>query len=433
MKRNHKWVTSTFRTFILLTILMASQVGLSKKIGDIRVYFNHGVDTTYAIDDKNFARENVNLEKVLFQAIEKAKDQVLVAVYTQNLLRVAELLVAKRKTGVDVRVILDGEVVDGAGEPATNSTTADNKKYIEILRNGNVPIRFLGDRSYLMHNKFLVIDSRSDVRAISFTGSTNWTESGIHGDPFAKEGAVARTEGDVNDLLAIEGTEPTKAFEEEFERLWKEGGSRRSPVYHLKADGKEMFILFFPDGNEGEPCDFLIRFFRDHNQKSALFSQFVFSSLELAEPFIRKLKNVNQYEMSGVFDRSFSTQYYSEALEFLGIHAINPKTGNPRPGGGRLAPTEVPSYIKDQIRHGGLTYQRNSKMFGDVHHQKVAILDGIHLVTGSLNFSKNGCTRNNENAVIFVNNRAIANQYEQAFYYRYHKARPVWNDVRRAK
>ncbi len=411
-------------------LLFACGVSLAEEIGDIRVYFNHGVDPQYAASPQNIAQGNVNLEKVLIQALERARTKILVAVYTQNLLNVAEYLVSKKRAGLDVRVILDAEVAKT--ETGKNSTTADNDSYIQILRRGGVPLRFLGGKGRLMHHKIVIIDPKSPIRSKVITGSTNWTESGIHGDPYRKDGDLFHTEGDVNDLVAIEGTKPARVFEQEFERLWHSETEKEKTgewVHHLKANGKELFVLFFPGKNEPTPCRFLQRFFKTESKRNAIFSQFVFSSLQLSEPFIDKIKNSNAYSIKGIFDRSFSTQYYSETLEFLGILGVNPLTGDPRAGAGRLLPDEVPNYMRHNLRHGGLKYQRNAQMFGDVHHQKVAILDGKHVVSGSLNFTQAGCTRNNENTVIFVNNPPLANQFEQAFYYRYNKARPVWNDI----
>jgi phosphatidylserine/phosphatidylglycerophosphate/cardiolipin synthase-like enzyme len=131
-------------------------------------------------------------QELVLSTITGAEKSILVAAYSFTSRPVAEALVEAHKRGVDVRVVADAK---------SNGT-----KYTAVtyLANQGVPVRT--NSSYaIMHNKFLVIDSRHVQ-----TGSYNYT-------------AAAAGRNAENVLVARDAPEIAARYAEEWQRLWEEG------------------------------------------------------------------------------------------------------------------------------------------------------------------------------------------------------------------
>ena len=98
-----------------------------------------------------------------------------------------------------------------------------------------------------MHHKFVVIDGERVI-----TGSTNFTNSGMHGDAGAKQ-----TRGNVNHLISIQSPALAAVFKEEFAQMWGDGpgGSNDSrfgrnkttqSLQTVKMDSVNISVLFPP-------------------------------------------------------------------------------------------------------------------------------------------------------------------------------------------
>lgn len=95
----------------------------------------------------------------MIREIDKAKREVLVALYYFTDPKMAEALVAAKKRGCEVRMVLD--------------RTQANRKDSQAKTVGEAGIVVTFDRKHrIMHHKFCVID-----RDTLMTGSQNWTES----------------------------------------------------------------------------------------------------------------------------------------------------------------------------------------------------------------------------------------------------------------
>jgi phosphatidylserine/phosphatidylglycerophosphate/cardiolipin synthase-like enzyme len=154
----------------------------------------------------------------LAEAIDAAQLSVDAALYSMSLYSIRQALVHARRRGVQVRVVMESDNMDGSDPQA--------------LKDAGVPI--LGDRREgLMHNKFLVID-RSEV----WTGSMNMTKTGAYSDR--------------NNIMRIRSTKVAADYEAEFNEMFVDDkfGSDRAvatPIPHIIIDGTPLDIYFSPD------------------------------------------------------------------------------------------------------------------------------------------------------------------------------------------
>ncbi len=134
----------------------------------------------------------MNCASIIADLIRRANSSVYVAVYIFTNPTLADALVDAHRRGV--RVIV---VVEQSNENATGSQVA-------YLRGQGIDV-VLDNNTYLMHHKFVIIDSEYVV-----TGSYNWTLS-------------AEDRNDEN-VIIIRDREIAQLYEEEFRRILLEAG-----------------------------------------------------------------------------------------------------------------------------------------------------------------------------------------------------------------
>ena len=105
----------------------------------------------------------------ILREIEKAKKELLVAVYAFTSDDLATALVQAKKRGVSVQVIIDREF-DAANERSKGHLLEAQK--IPVRRLSGIKTTTIEKDGGIMHQKFAVID-----RNLVFTGSYNWTHS----------------------------------------------------------------------------------------------------------------------------------------------------------------------------------------------------------------------------------------------------------------
>ncbi len=150
-------------------------------------------------------------------SIEKAYSRIFVSMFLFDIrpardvrgqaLDLAMALAEKKRTGVDVRVLLNGQV-------STPELGAANVATGALLESYGVPHRrifIVDDKRIGSHAKWVIIDQMAVV------GSQNWTD-----DAFNEN---------TEDAVAIEG-ESVGLLETEFITLWKKG--RGLPQYETK-------------------------------------------------------------------------------------------------------------------------------------------------------------------------------------------------------
>lgn len=236
-------------------------------------------------------------------------------------------------------------------------------KCITMLLDAGVPL-VTDNRSALMHNKFAIIDRNS-----VFTGSYNTTDNCAHKNN--------------NNSVLFRSTALAEIFINEFDEMFSGGifgnKSERGPFALLKktsyasVDGMELNAYFAP---EDDVEKIIFRHIKDA-RKSVYFMYFSFTSDDLGELMIEKYKS--GVKVAGIFEKRGANSEYSE-------------------------------YTKMKIE--GLPVQLDSNR--DIMHHKVLVIDGVKVITGSYNLSRNANNQNDEN-IIIINSVEIAALFIEEF------------------
>ena len=241
-------------------------------------------------------------------------------------------------------------VVDN--EKADNSTP-------QHLSGAGIPIVYDSNQS-TMHNKFMVIDDNQ-----VWSGSMNFTSSGC--------------KDDYNNMVQIFDTSLAENYRTEFNEMFEDGefskdSPSNTPNPQVQIGNVEVDTYFSPDdGVQAAMIDLI-----DHAQTSIVFMAYSFTADPLADAMIERAHAGVTVE--GVMDTD----------------QIKSNTGS--------------EY--DRMRKAGISINRDN-IAGQMHN-KVIIIDGEIVITGSYNFSGNAEKRNDEN-VLVIHSREAAKLYLQAY------------------
>jgi phosphatidylserine/phosphatidylglycerophosphate/cardiolipin synthase-like enzyme len=392
------------------------------------VAFNHRADHHYRSSIDGQWRNGDDLEALVLETIQRAETEILVAVQELSLPKVAEALVAKRRAGVGVRVILENtystpwsqeKLVDLSSHQRTRhrqlSALADTDHdgsldaselergdAVAILHRGGVPL--IDDTadgsagSGLMHHKMMVVDGRWVV-----TGSANFTPSCIHGDPDDH-----RTRGNVNHLLRIDSRPLAAVFTAEFRRMWGDGpgglpdsrfgiGKEGGPLQRVMVGPTAVEVLFAPHRRSDPNQGLALLEQRLAQAKHRLdMSLFVFSAQGIADQLaLMKQRGVRIRLLA---DPGFATRSFSEVLDVLGV-ALPDRDCRLEAGN---APWKQPIEGVGTPKLAG----------GDKLHHKFAVIDGHTVITGSFNWSPSAAHGNDETLLI-VHSPALAAHFSR--------------------
>lgn len=380
----------------------------------IEVAFNHAAQQRYRSPITGRMRQGQDLEAFVITALEGAEAEILVAVQELSLPRIAELLVAKHRQGVRVRVVLEN-TYSTPWSQELRQTLPPHQRHrhdqlealgwgdaVAMLREAGVPLiddTADGSRgSGLMHHKFVVID-----RKVVITGSANFTPSGIHGDP-----DDSRSRGNVNHLLRFSSAELAEVFVEEFERLWGDGpgGALDSRFGIAKQSGgprtvqmgsTSVTVLFAPhrrsDPNNGLE---LLRQQLQQAHRQVDMALFVFSDQTLADTLAALRQQGVRLRL--LADPGFANRSFSEVMDLLGV-ALPDRHCKLEAGN---APWKAPLE--------GVGTPRLAA--GDKLHHKLALIDGRTVISGSFNWSPSAAHQNDE-TLLLIRSPLLARHFER--------------------
>lgn len=304
----------------------------------------------------NPAQWQNSIEGRLIDRINAAQTSIHIASFEFDLTPVAEALIAAHNRGVDVRWVTDDESGLLADEEPGRGQFA-------MLKNAGIEVR-ADDRTALMHNKFWIFDNQ-----IVWTGSTNITESGI----FKQD----------NNTIVIHSPDLAVIYEREFQEMWDGQFGPTSPSQLAQqstvVEGTPIHVIFTSEDHALEEA--IIPLVNTATSKIR-FLAFSFTDYPLAAAMIARAQN--GVDVAGVYETVGSDTEAAEFKTFYCAHVPVRRDGNPA-----------------------------------FMHNKVIIVDDRYVVTGSLNFSTNAETSNDEN-VIIIDNPDIAKLYMQDF-------ERVWN------
>ena len=160
-------------TFIFLLIISLLFIFSFNTLAKTEVYFS-------LYDDP---------ESIIIKSIDDSKEFINIAMYTFTDREIAQAIIRAKDRGVNIKIYLDRSQVN-----------AKYSKSRYFINNGIKDIR-ISSNSYIMHNKFAVIDNK-----IIITGSYNWTASA----------------GERNDenLLVIDDKNIIEKYQNQFNNLW---------------------------------------------------------------------------------------------------------------------------------------------------------------------------------------------------------------------
>ena len=240
-------------------------------------------------------------------------------------------------------------------------TESDNMDEQEVQDLKQAGIQALGDRhESLMHDKFVVID-RSEV----WTGSMNLTTGGTYMDN--------------NNLIRLQSFKLGEAYTHEFEQMFVDDHfstdkTQQTPNPIVTINHSSIEVYFSPEDGVLQHILSTI----NAAKENISFLAYSFTSNELSAALIERQKA--GVTVQGVFDKD---QYHSNAgTEYDTLHNAGLDVwldGNPR-----------------------------------LMHNKVIIIDGQVVITGSYNFSNNAEHSNDENTLI-IHNPDIAAKYLAEF------------------
>ena len=212
-------------------------------------------------------------------------------------------------------------------------------------------------KSNFMHNKFMVIDGKEVL-----TGSTNWTTNGFFYNN--------------NNSILLQSKELADDYTTEFNEMWNGEFGAKSPANTPYPDvdiaGTDVQCYFAPEDHVEDHIVSEIE-----NAKSTIdFATFTFTSIPIKNAIITKIDQ--GVKVRGIYEARQKSQYCTyDALKEAGASVIY--DGNPK-----------------------------------TMHNKVFVIDGKTVITGSYNPTKHANTANDEN-VLIIKNSSIAGQYEKEF------------------
>ena len=232
----------------------------------------------------------------------------------------------------------------------------DLPEVIDVLKNKDAKLIIEDNKSSaLMHNKFCIIDDKTIA-----TGSFNPT---FYGDIYNN-----------NNLVIIYSRYLAQNYKEEFDELLQENFGKGNKVKYpvIELNNIKIQNYFCPEDNcAGHIIDELRK-----AKHSINFMTFTFTHDNIANMLAIKLhKNIT---VRGIIEKSRQSKYSKyDFLEFQGAE---------------------------------MHYDKNPKTM----HHKVFIIDNQTVITGSMNPSYAGDTKNDEN-ILIIHDKAIAEKFLKEF------------------
>lgn len=419
-----------FTKVVLLTLFLACGFVLVNKLkpvpktevkplpqdAAVKVYFNQNPASKYKDPYRHFIRQGDNLEQQIIDVINQAQSSVDVAVMEFRLPQVAEALIAKQKAGVKVRLLIDNKynkaLADYTPEEITRMNRHDLQAYEELKRYPADALALLRESgieikddtsdgatkgSGLMHHKFIIVDGKATVIT-----SGNLTTSDLHGDFRSTE-----SRGNSNNMVVVpDNAELAKAFTAEFNYMWqglfKSHKPYRPPVT-IPAGAGTITLNFSPASRKQNiemTSNGMIAYFVEQASSSVHIAVFVYSDQKISDT-VSGVHDKGVEDIKVLIDPDFYRQPYSKAYDALGVC--------PTPGK-RISKIKVKPWQNPITTVGFPTAPRGDRGV----HSKMAILDGILVITGSQNWSISGNYSNDE-TLIAIENPTIAAHYEREF------------------
>lgn len=334
-----------------------------------RPYFTDGVVSLYVTNPNLFmdAPDNTrtSITKALLEAINDAQNSIEFATYgVEGQKAIINALIAAQNRGASVKWVTDTE-------PNGLNIYKNTLETIRLLK--NVATDFGANASALMHNKFFIFDKKT-----IFTGSGNLSNTDLSGL-------------NANVFLKINSTCVASVFEREFEQMY-------SGLFHqAKSEIIDKSDLRLTNGNV----------------VSVYFSP---KDRIISNAIVPLINEAHEYVYMPIF---FLTDE-STAQALIGAKARGVEV--------RVIIDAVAAsnnYSKHKKLRAAKIPVKTEDWAGKMH-QKSLIIDDETVVIGSMNFSKSGDAKNDENCIVVKNAPELARKYKQYFLMLYNSIPNKW-------
>ncbi len=341
----------------------------SNSSGDIKVYFNHEVETSVATISP--ATWTPNITDTIIAYLDLAEETIDFTMYEAQSEDIVAALNAAYDRGVQVRVISDDE--------------GDNEAFGQL----NAAIPFLeGNPDGIMHNKFIIIDADSEDASWTITGSTNHT--------------LANLGWDYNNMICIQDQSLARAYRLEFQEMW--GSDLAQPDANNARFGSEK-------------TDNTPHIFRINDIPVELY----FSPSDAVKNRVEEAIDLAENEMAFAIlvftENALGTAVYNAHERGVTVNGI-------------IDYVEFNGSEYDFLLNNGVNVQDYQNADGSqwpdgpTLHHKYAIIDYAEgsdnplVITGSYNWTASAGSIHDENTLL-IYDAEVANWYWQEFYARF--------------
>ncbi len=293
----------------------------------------------------------------LLHEINNAKKSIDMALYGyKEIPEITSALRLAKSRGIKIRYVYD-EVFN-----TNNNYYKDNNIILSLsdeIQSDKTSSQYLSNM--LMHNKFIIFDKKT-----VYTGSMNLSPTGTSGY-------------DVNSIVVINSQEIANLYSQEFEQMlngkFHTNKIKLNENRHFKINNSEVEIYFSPIDN---PTSRIIELI--NSAKTYIYvPTFLITNSEISTALINA--HNRGVDVRVIIDANSVTTRNTK-------HAQLRKTG---------------IMLKTENYAGKL-------------HAKTMIIDDTYLITGSMNFSNSGNSKNDENTLIIKDNK-IAKAHKNFFLY----------------
>ena len=424
----------------------------------VQVYMNHNPAASYREPYRPQTRLGDNLEQVVIDQIRSATSSLDLAVQELRSPLIAQALHERKRAGVRVRLILENtysqpwssvtaaaaeqldarmkeryrenfRLIDHDGDGQLSQHEINTYDALVVIRQAKIPwLDDTADRSAgsgLMHHKFLVIDGQKVV-----VTSANLTLSDLHGDLGAPKSL-----GNANSLVTIQSPAVAQLFTEEFNQMWGDGpggqldsrfgvNKKFRTAQTISVDDAIVTIKFSPTpaglpwsvSSNGVIAETLSK-----AKKRIDLALFVFSDQQIANELEADVQHGAALRV--LIEPSFSFQYYSEALDLLGL-ALPARRGLQKEKADDAG--DISSHTAQADERCGTEAQNHPWTQpiqtvgvpilprGDLLHHKFGVVDQKTVIMGSHNWTE-AADRQNDETLLVIEHPMVAAHYVREF------------------
>ena len=424
----------------------------------VQVYMNHNPAAGYREPYRPQTRIGDNLEQVVIDQIRSATSSLDLAVQELRSPLIAQALRDRKRAGVRVRLILENtysqpwssvtaaaaeqldarmkeryrenfRLIDHDGDGQLSQSEINTYDALVVIRQAGIPwLDDTADRSAgsgLMHHKFLVIDGQKVM-----VTSANLTLSDLHGDLGAPKSL-----GNANSLVTLQSAAVAQLFTEEFNQMWGDGPGGQIDSHFgvnkkfraartILVDDAAVTVKFSPtpaDLPRSVSSNGVIAETLSKAKKRIDLALFVFSDQQIANELETDVRHGAALRV--LIEPSFAYQYYSEALDLLGL-ALPARKGHQKEKADDAG--EISSHTAQADEHCGTEAQNHPWAQpiqtvgvpilprGDLLHHKFGVVDQNTVIMGSHNWTE-AADRQNDETLLVIKHPTVAAHYVREF------------------